>query len=235
MNSTQPQRKDGKNVPTHGTVGISKDYLDHGDPTFPCESCGALLWHAETRRRATNALDRSYSICCSRGKVKLGTKLEPPQLLKDLITNEHHKSASFIDNIRRYNSMFAFISMGGKVDDTVNYGRGPFCYRIHGENYHRVGSLLPETVSIAGTTSTEQSHLKDKSMWSDQEKRIQKIDRLARSHLIQGLSNDIYSLIDSNKTAKDLWDALAVTPPKMRVAAEYCTGALLHNMTATDT
>nr|GFD12898.1 reverse transcriptase domain-containing protein [Tanacetum cinerariifolium] len=26
-----------------------------------------------------------------------------------------------------------------------------------------------------------------------------------------------------------------VTPPKMRVAAEYCTGALLHNITATDT
>nr|GEU36338.1 hypothetical protein [Tanacetum cinerariifolium] len=64
-------------------------------------------------------------------------------------------------------------------------------------------------VSIAETTSTEQPHLKDKSMWSDQEKRVQKIDRLARSLLIQGLSNDIYSLIDSNKTAKDLWDALA--------------------------
>nr|GFB45740.1 hypothetical protein [Tanacetum cinerariifolium] len=64
-------------------------------------------------------------------------------------------------------------------------------------------------MSIAGTSSTEQPPLKDKSMWSDQEKRIQKIDRLARSLLIQGLSNDIYSLIDSNKTAKDLWDALA--------------------------
>nr|GEU55395.1 hypothetical protein [Tanacetum cinerariifolium] len=35
-----------------------------------------------------------------------------------------------------------------------------------------------------------------------------KIDRLARSLLIQGLPNDIYSLIDSNDTAKDLWDAL---------------------------
>nr|GEZ42707.1 hypothetical protein [Tanacetum cinerariifolium] len=46
-------------------------------------------------------------------------------------------------------------------------------------------------------------------MWSDQEKKIQKIDRLARSLLIQGLLNDIYSLIDNNKTAKDLWDALA--------------------------
>nr|GEY92072.1 hypothetical protein [Tanacetum cinerariifolium] len=70
--------------------------------------------------------------------------------------------------------------------------------------------LLPcvTQVSIAGTTSTEQPPLKDKSMWSDQEKRIQKIDRLERSLLIQGLLNDIYSLIDSNKTAKYLWDAL---------------------------
>nr|GEV79222.1 UBN2 domain-containing protein [Tanacetum cinerariifolium] len=64
-------------------------------------------------------------------------------------------------------------------------------------------------VSIVGTLSTEQPPLKDKSMWSDQEKMIQKIDRLVRSLMIQGLSNDIYSLIDSNKTAKDLRDALA--------------------------
>nr|GEX66517.1 hypothetical protein [Tanacetum cinerariifolium] len=64
-------------------------------------------------------------------------------------------------------------------------------------------------VSITGTSSTEQPPLKDKSMLSDQEKKIQKIDCLARSLLIQGLPNDIYSLIDSNKTAKDLWDALA--------------------------
>nr|GEV21605.1 ribonuclease H-like domain-containing protein [Tanacetum cinerariifolium] len=33
-------------------------------------------------------------------------------------------------------------------------------------------------VSIVGTSSTEQPPLKDKSMWSNQEKRIQKIDRL---------------------------------------------------------
>nr|GEY60830.1 hypothetical protein [Tanacetum cinerariifolium] len=64
-------------------------------------------------------------------------------------------------------------------------------------------------VYIAETSSTEQPPLKDNSTWSDQEKRIQKIDRLSRSLLIQGLPNDIYSLIDRKKTAKDLWDALA--------------------------
>nr|GEU54788.1 hypothetical protein [Tanacetum cinerariifolium] len=59
-------------------------------------------------------------------------------------------------------------------------------------------------VYIARTSSAEQPPLKDKSMWSDQEKKIQIIDHLARSLSIQGLPNDIYSLIDNNKTAKDL-------------------------------
>nr|GEU80475.1 hypothetical protein [Tanacetum cinerariifolium] len=72
------------------------------------------------------------------------------------------------------------------------------------------GQPLPTVtqVLIAGATSSEQPLLKDKLMWSDQEKKIRKINRLARSLLIQGLPNDIYSLIESNKTAKDLWDAL---------------------------
>nr|GEZ62305.1 hypothetical protein [Tanacetum cinerariifolium] len=48
----------------------------------------------------------------------------------------------------------------------------------------------------------------DPKFWTTEEKKIIKIDRLARSLLIQGLPNDIYSLIDSNKTAKHLWDAL---------------------------
>nr|GEX48628.1 hypothetical protein [Tanacetum cinerariifolium] len=50
--------------------------------------------------------------------------------------------------------------------------------------------------------------LKDLKFWTAEEKKTRKIDRLARSLLIQGLPNEIYSLIDSNKTAKDLWDAL---------------------------
>nr|GEX07021.1 hypothetical protein [Tanacetum cinerariifolium] len=50
--------------------------------------------------------------------------------------------------------------------------------------------------------------LKDLKFWTAEEKKTRKIDCLARSLLIQGLPNDIYSLIDSNETAKDLWFAL---------------------------
>ncbi|XP_057760313.1 uncharacterized protein LOC130980674 [Arachis stenosperma] len=39
--------------------------------------------------------------------------------------------------------MFAFTSLGGKVMDSVNDGRGPPQFIISGQNYHRIGSLLP--------------------------------------------------------------------------------------------
>nr|GFB06813.1 hypothetical protein [Tanacetum cinerariifolium] len=48
----------------------------------------------------------------------------------------------------------------------------------------------------------------DLKFWTAEEKKTRKIDCLARSLVIQGLPNDIYSLIDSKETAKDLWDAL---------------------------
>nr|GEW29751.1 hypothetical protein [Tanacetum cinerariifolium] len=63
-------------------------------------------------------------------------------------------------------------------------------------------------VSLGGTAQNAPPTLKDLKFWTAKEKKTRKIDRLARTLLIQGLPNDIYSLIDSNKTAKDLWDAL---------------------------
>nr|GEV09345.1 retrovirus-related Pol polyprotein from transposon TNT 1-94 [Tanacetum cinerariifolium] len=63
-------------------------------------------------------------------------------------------------------------------------------------------------VSLAGNAHNAPPTLKDPKFWTAEEKKTRKIDRLARSLLIQGLSNDIYSLIDSNETAKDLWDDL---------------------------
>ncbi|GJX19344.1 hypothetical protein Tco_0222021 [Tanacetum coccineum] len=62
-------------------------------------------------------------------------------------------------------------------------------------------------VSLVGTAPNAPPTLKDPKFWIAKEKKTQKIDRLARSLLIQGLPNDIYSLIDNNDTAKDLWDA----------------------------
>nr|GFB44290.1 hypothetical protein [Tanacetum cinerariifolium] len=62
-------------------------------------------------------------------------------------------------------------------------------------------------VSLSGTAQNVPPTFKDPKFWTAK-KKTRKIDRLARSLLIQGLPSDIYSLIDSNETAKDLWDAL---------------------------
>nr|GEV86485.1 copia protein [Tanacetum cinerariifolium] len=63
-------------------------------------------------------------------------------------------------------------------------------------------------VSLAGNAQNTPPTLKDLKFLTAEEKKTRKIDRLAKSLLIQGLPNDIYSLIDSNKSAKELWDAL---------------------------
>lgn len=39
--------------------------------------------------------------------------------------------------------MFCFTSMGGKIDSSLNDGRSPPVFRMHGQNYHLIGSLMP--------------------------------------------------------------------------------------------
>nr|GEZ45369.1 hypothetical protein [Tanacetum cinerariifolium] len=63
-------------------------------------------------------------------------------------------------------------------------------------------------VSLAGNAQNVPPTLKDLKFWTAKEKKTRMIDRLAISLFIQGLPNDIYSPIDSNETANDLWDAL---------------------------
>ena len=46
--------------------------------------------------------------------------------------------------MRLYNSIFAFTSTGGKVDNSVNCGGAPYVYRLNGQNHHLFGSLIPD-------------------------------------------------------------------------------------------
>jgi hypothetical protein len=41
--------------------------------------------------------------------------------------------------------MFAFTSLGAKIDTSVNKkGPGPYVFKINGQVHHRIGSLLPD-------------------------------------------------------------------------------------------
>lgn len=123
---------------------VCLEYLDHGDPTYKCPMCGAFMWYDETLRGGTHGKRIGFSLCCLHGKVSLPTiSKQAPKMFVDLLTKRHPQSMNFIENIRAYNMMFSFTSMGGKVDSKVNQGNGPYCFRISGQNFHRLGSLVP--------------------------------------------------------------------------------------------
>ena len=69
---------------------------------------------------------------------------ESSEILKHLfIDQDSSSSKNFKDNIRAYKTMFSFTSMGGKIDKSFNNGSAPYIFRMYSENYHRIGSLLP--------------------------------------------------------------------------------------------
>lgn len=58
------------------------------------------------------------------------------------------KSKHYLENIHSYNSMFALTSMGGKIDRRLNNGSSKPVFRLHGQNYHSIGSLMPQEGSL---------------------------------------------------------------------------------------
>uniref|UniRef100_A0A3Q7FIZ2 Helitron helicase-like domain-containing protein n=1 Tax=Solanum lycopersicum TaxID=4081 RepID=A0A3Q7FIZ2_SOLLC len=95
--------------------------------------------------KLTNFSSRHVPIHQNGGRVQLPLLREPPPYLKYLLGKESGQlGINFRKNIRAYNSMFAFTSMGGRVDGSINHSKGPYVFRMCGQNYHRIGSLLPE-------------------------------------------------------------------------------------------
>ena len=91
--------------------------------TLQCEYCSAFRFPKELLN------------CCHNGKVDLDGD-EYPQELIPLFQNAH-----FLKNIRMYNSAFAFASLGAQIEQPARFG--PYCFRIHGQIYHRSGTLHP--------------------------------------------------------------------------------------------
>ena len=77
---------------------IESHYL--GTMTNRCTHCNALLWTEE-----------KSSMCCRQGAVQLYPPREPSDAMKTLWSN-----SEFQKNIRAYNSVFAFTSMGVSLD-----------------------------------------------------------------------------------------------------------------------
>ena len=94
-----------------------------------CEFCEAFRFHGEARN------------CCHNGKVQLPAPRPFPPEFNSLFLRESPQSANFLDNIRQYNSAMSFASFGAQIAPPP--GHGPYCFRIHGQIYHRSSSLYP--------------------------------------------------------------------------------------------
>jgi hypothetical protein len=81
------------------------------------------------------------SNCCHKGKIVLPPSPPYPPELKDLFTKNDAPSKNFREHIRQFNSAMAFASFGAQAASPP--GRGPYTFRLHGQIYHRTGSLHP--------------------------------------------------------------------------------------------
>lgn len=100
------------------------------------------MWKEERVNKNVKREVPKFSICCSQGQIKLPENPSIPPYLLHLFTDSE-KLTYFKRCIRLYNAMFAFTSMGGKVDHLVNCGRAPYIYRLNGQNHHVFGTLIP--------------------------------------------------------------------------------------------
>ncbi|XP_062182700.1 uncharacterized protein LOC133886841 isoform X2 [Phragmites australis] len=118
----------------------------YGSPDFECEHCHALFWYTERVRGSTSprAKAPAYNLCCRGGKIWIPPFKEPPSFLQEPIKfNGNTRCKKFLRHIRQYNCLFAFTSMGARIDHGINRTGGPYVFRINGQVHHRIGSLLP--------------------------------------------------------------------------------------------
>jgi hypothetical protein len=102
-----------------------------------------MVWFGERAEKHQASSSPKISMCCMKGKITIPYMLEPPVLIRNLFMGLDRRSSHFLSNVRSYNNMFAFTSLGGKVEFGGTDGRGPPQFVISGQNYHRIGSLVP--------------------------------------------------------------------------------------------
>ncbi|KAK9053094.1 hypothetical protein SSX86_029724 [Deinandra increscens subsp. villosa] len=129
--------------PAFTSAGVPVVYESLGSPIYKCSNCKALMWGAEKSKTTDLDGEASFSSCCQDRKVLLPSPLQAPEPLRSLLDYDNRLAAGFREKIRRYNSMFTYTSFGAKIDHSVNEGRGVYTFRVSGQNYHRIGSLLP--------------------------------------------------------------------------------------------
>ncbi|GJU18149.1 DNA helicase PIF1, ATP-dependent [Tanacetum coccineum] len=128
----------------HLFTAVPVTYHNIGHPSHQFRNCNATMWYEEREEKSKTAVNLTFSLCCQGGKLLLPRFNNAPPPLNHLLSHNDTSTAKFRDQIRVYNSMFSFTSFGARIDHSINTGRAPYTFRINGQNYHRMGSLIPQ-------------------------------------------------------------------------------------------
>jgi hypothetical protein len=84
-------------------------------------------------------------VLCGGGgkKVSLPPLLDSSPYLLELYTLSRSNAINFRKSIRAYNGILVCASFGANLAKSFQ-GQGVFNFKIHGQIYHRIGSLLPD-------------------------------------------------------------------------------------------
>jgi hypothetical protein len=105
-----------------------------------------VFWYQERVKSASLVSKRKivYNLCCRSGKINFEPYKKPPAPLPDLLQFDGDaRSKRFLRQIRSYNSLFGFTSLGANIDKTINNGTAPYVFKINGVVHHRIGTSLP--------------------------------------------------------------------------------------------
>ncbi|XP_062005049.1 uncharacterized protein LOC133722214 [Rosa rugosa] len=140
----QSSHRFGQALYQRSRQGLIVTYQDSGDNIHVCDYCNARFWFGEANKQTSSNAPLIYSNCCKKGEIKLQQLKPMPNFLETLLDpNNGSKSRLFRENIRVYNSMFSFTSMGATIDRKINTGSGPYVFKISGQVHHLMGSILP--------------------------------------------------------------------------------------------
>ncbi|XP_010480905.1 PREDICTED: uncharacterized protein LOC104759705 [Camelina sativa] len=217
----------------------SEDYVDDGDPDYTCEHCGAIFWYGERLNKRRNAKNPKFAACCMQGQITLPSLKESPELLWQLLTGDDELARNFKDNIRAYNMIFSFTSIGGRVDHCVPKGRGPQMFALQGENYHLMGALKPKPGELAkflqlyiiDTANEVENRMNIMSNGKDPDNGQGK--KKFRKEIIESiikLLNQINPHVDAFRSARDRFNTNDEERFHMRIIAKRTTGGRLYNM-----
>lgn len=102
--------------------------LNLGGPIYVCSFCNAQMWFEERLKKPMRDGVPRFVLCCIEGKVQLPALKKTSTFFDRLMDYKGGRpSKSFRDNIRIYNSMFQFTSIGGKVDMDINKRSDRMC------------------------------------------------------------------------------------------------------------